>query len=95
MTTRVPANMTDLSGGIPGNAHTLPVAVAFSATAMAVDCALSNVFTTTLTANVTVAPTFSNLKDGQTLNWFMTQDATGSRTMTWRASWPPRHRVRH
>lgn len=70
--------------------HTPPSAVTFSATAMAVDCALSNIFTTTLTANVTTAPTFSNLKDGQTVNWFLTQDATGSRTMTWPTSfkWP-------
>lgn len=70
--------------------HTPPTVVAFSATAMAVDCALSNIFTTTLTANVTTAPAFSNLKDGQTVNWFLTQDATGSRTMTWPTSfkWP-------
>ena len=71
-------------------AHTVPVAVTFSATAMAIDCALSNVFTTTFTANVTTAPTLSNLKDGQSINWFITQDATGSRTMTWPTSfkWP-------
>ena len=90
MTTKVPGSMTDLSAGLPSNAHTPPVAVSFSATAMAVNCALSNVFTTTFTANVTVAPTFSNLKDGQTINWFITQDATGSRTMTCPTSfkWP-------
>jgi len=90
MTTRVPGSMTDFSAGVPSNAHTPPAAVTFSATAMAVNCALSNVFTSTHTANVTTAPTFSNLKDGQTLNWFITQDATGSRTMTWPTSfkWP-------
>ena len=90
MTTRVPGSMTDLSAGIPSNAHTPPGAVAFSATAMTVNCALSNVFTTTLTTNVTVAPTFSNLKNGQTINWRLKQDATGSRTMTWPAAfdWP-------
>jgi hypothetical protein len=78
------------AGGRFTFAHTAPVAVAFSATAMAIDCALSNVFTTTFTANVSVAPTLSNLKDGQTINWFITQDATGSRTMTWPTSfkWP-------
>ena len=69
-----------------GSAATPPVVVAFSATAMAINCALSNVFTTTMTLNVTVAPTFSNLTDGQTINWFITQDATGSRTMTWPTS---------
>jgi hypothetical protein len=73
-----------------GNAQTTPVVVIFSATAMAIDCALSNVFTIAMTANVTTAMTFSNLKDGQTINVFLTQDATGSRTMTWPASfkWP-------
>lgn len=71
-------------------ARTPPVAVTFSATAMTVDCSLSNVFTTTFTANVTTAPTFSNPGDGQTINWFITQDATGGHTMTWPASfkWP-------
>lgn len=90
MTTRVPGSMTDLSGGIPTAAFTVPVAVAFSATAMAVNCALSNVFTTVVGANVTVAPTLSNPGDGQTINWFLTQDATGGRTMSWPAGlkWP-------
>ena len=67
-------------------AATTPSAVTFSATAMTVNCALSNVFTTTFTANVTTAPTLSNPIDGQTINWFITQDATGSRTMTWPTS---------
>lgn len=80
------AKMDKTGGQFTGWAATTPVAVAFSATAMVIDCALSNVFATTFTANVTVAPTFSNLKDGQTFNWFITQDATGSRTMTWPAS---------
>lgn len=74
------------AGGRFTFAHTAPVAVTFSATAMAVDCSLSNVFTTTFTANVTTAPAFNNAKDGQTINWFITQDATGSRTMTWPTS---------
>lgn len=67
-------------------AATPEVAVTFSATAMVVDCSLSNVFRTTFTANVTTAPTFSNPTDGQTINWFITQDATGSRTITYPAS---------
>lgn len=72
------------------SAATTPTAVTFSATAMTVDCRLSNVFTTTFTANVTTAPTISNPTDGQTINWFITQDGTGSRTMTWPTSfkWP-------
>lgn len=75
---------------VAGGASTPSVAVTFSATAMTVNCSLSNVFTTTFTANVTTAPTFSNPSDGQTVNWFITQDGTGSRTMTWPTSfkWP-------
>ena len=69
-----------------GGAATPPNAVTFSATAMAVNCLLSNVFSTTFTANVTQAPSFSNVLDGQTINWFITQDGTGGRTMTWPAS---------
>ena len=73
-----------------GSANTPTVAVTFSATAMTLDCTRSNVFTTTFTANVTTAPTVSNPQDGQSINWFITQDATGSRTMTWPTSfkWP-------
>ena len=83
-------NPTIAGTTITGNAQTTPVAVTFSATAMVIDCALSNVYTIAMTANVTTAMTFSNLKDGQTINVFLTQDATGSRTMTWPASfkWP-------
>lgn len=66
-----------------GNAQTTPVVVTFNATTMTLDCTESNVFTTTFTANVTVAPTLSNPQDGQTINWFITQDGVGGRTMTW------------
>lgn len=80
------------NGGIVlnGSGNTPPIAVTFSATAMTVDCTKSNVFTTTFTANVTTAPTISNPQDGQTINWLITQDSTGSRTMTWPTSfkWP-------
>lgn len=78
--------VTTFNGGVA----TPEVVVTFSATAMTVDCSLSNVFRTTFTANVTTAPTISNPTDGQTINWFITQDATGSRTMTWPTSfkWP-------
>lgn len=70
-----------------GWAATTPSVVTFNATTMTIDCSLSNVFTTTFTANVTVAPTINNAKDGQTINWFITQDGTGGRTMTWPASY--------
>jgi hypothetical protein len=57
---------------------------------MAVNCNLSNVFTVTMTANITAAPVVSNAKDGQTINWFFTQDGTGGRTAIWPTSfkWP-------
>jgi len=71
---------------ITGGAATTPVAVTFSATAMVVDASLSNVFSTTFTANVTVAPTITSPKDGQTINWFITQDSSGSRLIT--GYWP-------
>jgi hypothetical protein len=75
---------------VNGSSATPPSAVTFSATAMTVDCTKSNAFTTTFTANVTTAPTISNPQDGQTIRWFITQDGTGSRTMTWPTSfkWP-------
>lgn len=69
-----------------GSAATTPVVVTFSATSMTINCVLSNVFTTTFTANVTTAPALSNPIDGQTINWFITQDATGGRTIVWPTS---------
>ena len=83
---------TTITGALTlnGGAATPDVPVTFSATAMTVNCALSNVFKTVFTANVSVAPTLSNPADGQTINWFITQDAVGSRTMMWPTSfkWP-------
>lgn len=76
MTTKIPANM--LTG--------VTLAVTFSATAMVVNCALADSFSVLMTANVTSAPTFSNPTDGQTVQVLIVQDATGSRTMTWPAS---------
>ena len=66
-------------------AHTSSLPVMQVAGDITIDCALSNVFETTLTANITT-PTLSNPHDGQTINWFITQDGTGSRTMTWGSS---------
>jgi hypothetical protein len=65
-----------------GGAATTPVVVAFSATAMAVNCLLSNVFTVTLSANITTAPTLTNPIDGQTINWFFLA-GTGGYTIVW------------
>ena len=67
-------------------AYTPPVVVTFNATTMAINCALSNVFTITMTAAVTVAPTFTTPKDGQTINVFITQGGVGSFAMTWPAN---------
>lgn len=80
------STVTTFTAGV----QTTPVAPVFSATAMVVDCTKSNVFRTTFTANVTTAPTFNLPGDGQTINWRITQDGTGSRTMTWPTSfkWP-------
>lgn len=52
MTTYVSGPMTSLADGIPSAVQTPSVAVTFSATAMSVNCDLSNVFTTTLDPNL-------------------------------------------
>jgi hypothetical protein len=73
-----------------GSANTRSVAIPYAATGMAMNCALSNVFTTTLSGNVTGAVNVSNQDDGQTINWRLQQDATGGRTMIWPSNfrWP-------
>jgi len=76
-----PNGVTNFIGGV----STPSVAVTQVATAITVDCSLSNVFETTLTESI-VTVTFTNAFDGQTINWFITQDATGSRTMGWDGS---------
>lgn len=75
---------------LAGAAQTVPVAVAFSSGSMTVDCNLSNVFTTVMSGN-SVAPTISNERNGQTINWFIAQDGVGNRTISWPASfkWVP------
>lgn len=78
--------MLNLSAGIPSNVHTPPATATFNASYTTVDCSQSNVFFTTLTSNTIVAPSVINPKDGQTIRWFFTQDATGSRTMIWPTS---------
>ena len=70
-------------------AYTPAVSDSISAGALTINCVDSNVFYVSMNANVTTL-TLSNPSDGQTINVFLTQDATGSRTMTWPASfkWP-------
>jgi hypothetical protein len=67
---------------VTAGAQTPSVTATQAAGAITVDCALSNVFSTTLTASIT-APTFSNPSDGQTINWFITQGGSGSYSITW------------
>lgn len=56
------------------------------AATIAVDASLSNVFTVTLGGNRTLGqPT--NPTDGQSITIFITQDATGSRTLAYHADW--------
>lgn len=81
-------DMTATRATFTGNAQTTPVVVTYAAS-ITVNCQLSNVFTTTLTGNITTT-TISNPQDGQTINWFLTQDAGGSKTIAWPANfrWP-------
>jgi hypothetical protein len=74
----------------PGSASTRPIAIAFSATGMSIDCSQSNVFSTVLNGSITGAPAFANMDDGQTVNWRLQQDSVGNRTMAWPSNfrWP-------
>lgn len=68
-------------------AQTTPVAMTMAATSMSADMRTSNVFTGTLTGNIPAANiALTNFTDGQTVNIFLTQDGTGSRTITWPTS---------
>jgi hypothetical protein len=73
-----------------GGANTRTQSIAFAATGMAMDCALSNVFQTTMSGSATGAVAISNMDDGQSINWKLTQDSVGNRTMTWPSNfrWP-------
>lgn len=65
-----------------------PVALTDAAT-VNTDASLSNTFTLTIGGNRTLAnPT--NLQNGQVLNWLITQDGTGSRTLAYGSlfKWP-------
>ena len=65
-------------------AYTAPNALGNINSSLNPACGLSNVFTATLTGNPTFAPT--GQASGQTINMLLTQDATGSRTVTWGSS---------
>ena len=80
-----PADTT--GGGIAcdGGAYTSKVALTYSSP-LVVDSSKSNVFTVTLTGNVS-SFSITNAQEGQTVNILITQDATGSRTITWPATY--------
>jgi hypothetical protein len=73
------------SSGIAGQLAPRVVTLTDAAT-IALDASAGNDFRVTITANRTMgAPT--NLADGQSFTIAITQDATGSRTMTWNAAY--------
>lgn len=63
---------------------TTPVVLTDGAT-ITVDATLGNVYTVTLGGNRTMAAPTGPL-DGQTISIYVTQDGTGSRTLTWNAA---------
>jgi hypothetical protein len=69
-----------------GGATTQTLPLTFAASAMAVDCSKSNVFSVILTASLTGAPALSNMVDGQTINVRLQQDTAGARTAVWPSS---------
>jgi hypothetical protein len=68
---------------VNGSASTPVNNIGNSGTAFTVDCSKSNVHAVTMTDNVAAGTgmTISNMQDGQTINLYITQDATGSRTL--------------
>ena len=82
-------NPTIDGANFTGHAQTAPVPGSSTGGVLTLDMTESNVFTSTLTENVTTL-TLNNPAQGQTVNILFTQDATGSRTMAWPASfkWP-------
>lgn len=64
-----------------GGAATAPLNMGSTSGAITIDASKSNVFYITLNGNLTTL-TISNQADGQTLNVFINQDGTGSRTMS-------------
>ena len=74
---------------VEGGAYTKVESASSSSGTLTLDCDTSNVFTVTLTENVS-SLVLNNIGSGQTVNVLLTQDGTGSRTMSWPASfkWP-------
>lgn len=65
------------------------IVLADGAPPAALDCSVGNAFTTTLGGNRTI-PQFLNPIPGATVRYYLKQDGTGSRTVTWpsNVAWP-------
>jgi hypothetical protein len=83
------ANPTIDGANFTGHAQTAPVVAASTGGILGVDCTESNVFTVAMDETVTTF-NLTSPAQGQTVNIFFTQDVTGSRLITWPASfkWP-------
>jgi hypothetical protein len=67
---------------VNGSASTPAFSIGNSGTAFTLDCSKSNVHYVTMNGNVAAGSlTISNIQDGQTVNLYLTQDGTGSRTL--------------
>tara|TARA_R110000772_G_scaffold223417_1_gene333925 strand:+ start:666 stop:1826 length:1161 start_codon:yes stop_codon:yes gene_type:complete len=78
-------NPTIDGANFTGHAQTAPVVAASTGGTLTIDCSGSNVFTVTMNEDVTTLDLTSPAQ-GQTVNILLTQDSTGSRLMTWPAS---------
>lgn len=77
------AGIAKLSGAtFTGYVAPAVVALTFGAS-IAIDASLCNVFAVTLTASTGTIANPTNPVDGQTIRLRITQDSTGSRTVTW------------
>jgi len=84
-----PGSLLDVVGAIRGKQFTDTTnAIGSSGSSQTINWTSGAIVTTTLTANCSI--TFSGAIAGQTLTMFLTQDGTGSRTVTWSSSpkWP-------
>lgn len=84
------SELTDVGTiSVEGGAYTKVESASSSSGTLTIDCDTSNVFTVTMTENVS-SLVLNNIGSGQTINVLLTQDGTGSRTMSWPASfkWP-------
>lgn len=67
---------------VNGSASTPAFSIGNSSTAFTLDCSKSNVQYVTMTGNVAAGSlTISNIQDGQSVNLYLTQDGTGTRTL--------------